>query len=216
VQLTKFSRWNESPINNPVDTTNEVVDPKEPYSRGVASTVGWQGSSKVMAAGHPGNIGLTDTDPIEGIYDDNGVLNFTTTSAAIMVESMTGEEPIAIDPDLTVISGTITSGLGGALSATSVTISSTDSECDRTVDGFTCTITGPEPIIKVFGYGNVINSVDADGLPIVVIDRLACSSGLTFIAKGYDLLGGLWTTFSLKGTDQSSLYNIFVTRNTSC
>lgn len=197
VQLTLLSRWNEAPVNNPVDTTNETVQSGNLHSRGVASPGGRLGMSLVSAKGHPGNIGLTDTDPIE--------LNFTTTSADINVESMVGSG--TNDPNLTYINGTITSSIGGNLNVSSVMVTASDAQCDRTVDGFTCAITGALPSITVSGYGK--------NTPTDVIDRVACSPGLSKTSESFVDVSPS-ATFSLLGTDGAILYNINIKKGTGC
>ncbi len=197
VQLTKLSRWNETPINNPVDTTNEPIATDNLHSRGLASPGGRMGLSLVSAKGHPGNIGLTDTDPVEP--------NFTTTSADITVESKTGDT--AIDPTFTVISGTITSSVGGNLDVTLVVIAASEAQCDRTVDGFTCAfIAGASPIIELTGYGRDTKSD--------FIDRVACST-LTKTGESFSDINP-WARFSLAGASESILYNINIAKATTC
>jgi prepilin-type N-terminal cleavage/methylation domain-containing protein len=197
VQLTHLSRWNESPIDNPVDTTNERLVSGNLHSRGVASPEGErQGSSTVMAKGHPGNIGLTDTDPIEP--------NFTTTSANITVESLVGDP--AFPTDAVLISGTITSSIRKA-EATLVTIAPTDALCDRTPDGFICAITGANPTLKFAGYG--------DNTKTGVTDRTVCSDDFVKTNEGYsDIIP--WKIFSLSGALAGTMYNFNVAERGSC
>lgn len=197
VQLTFLNRWNEVPVNNPVDTTNEAIVSGNLHSRGVAFPGGRQGTSQVSAKGHPGNIGLTDTDPTE--------LNFTTTAATITVESTTGDP--AFDPTLPVVSGTITSAVGGNLNVTSITLVAVDASCDRTPDGFTCLITGASPTLTLEGYGRDTK----DG----TIDRTACSTTLTKLSESHSDINP-WAIFSLAGASQAVLHNINIEKSFTC
>jgi len=199
LQLTSLSRWNEAPVNNPVDTTNEAVRSGNIHSRGLASSPeNRRGMSLVSANGHPGNIGLTDTDPIE--------LNFTTTAAEINVQSLIGTGG-GTNPNQTIISGDITSSIGGNLSASSITVTASDAQCNRTVDGFICAITGASPTITLSGYGK--------NTPSDLIDRVACSIGLTKTGESFFDIDP-WAIFSLTGASGVVHYTINIKRGTSC
>ncbi len=69
VQMTYLNRWNESPINVPVDTTNEALADHNAHSRGVISKSVDGALSTVMSSGHRGNLGFTDTQPIDLSYE---------------------------------------------------------------------------------------------------------------------------------------------------
>ena len=197
LRLTLLSRWNEVPINNPVDTTNQPIASGNTHSRGVASSGSRQGTSLVSAKGHPGNIGLTDTDPIEP--------NFTTTAGTITVANTVGDP--AFDPTFTVITGDITQSVGGGLNAADVYIDSvTDMICDRTNTGFQCAITGSSPSFKIAGWGKPT--------PSGTTDRIACSSGLTKTSENFTDINP-WAIFSFSGALDSILYQINIAKS-SC
>jgi Tfp pilus assembly protein PilV len=198
LQLTFLSRWNEKPINNPVDTTNETIVTGNLHSRGVAFPGGRQGPSLVSAKGNPGNQGLTDTDPIEP--------NFRITTATITVESLAGDDPW--DPALPVVSGTITSSVGGILDVTTVVIDNVvDASCDRTPDGFSCLITGPSPQITLGGFGR--DTKDD------VVDRVGCSTTLTKLNESFSDINP-WVIFSLAGASEEVLHNINIAKAFVC
>lgn len=83
VQLTKLNRWSETPLNVPVNSTNEPLADNGNYSRGVISKSA-DGSSDVRAVSHRGNIGFTDTQAIDPEY------NSYVATAEINVQAGTG------------------------------------------------------------------------------------------------------------------------------
>jgi len=199
LQLTYLSRWNEVPINNPVDTTNQALLSGNAHSRGVAKpgTLGRQGLSVVSAKGNPNNVGLTDTDPVEP--------NFVVTSAGITVEVTTGDPPF--DPAYPIVTGTITSSLGNNLKATDIVVLGTDASCDRTPDGFQCSVTGAAPTIRLEGYGKSTQSGQ--------IDRVACSSTLVKLNESFSDINP-WSIFSLFGASEATLHNINIEKAFTC
>jgi prepilin-type N-terminal cleavage/methylation domain-containing protein len=197
VQLTKLARWNETPINNPVDTTNEAIVTGNLYSRGEAFPGGRQGLSLVAAKSHQGSTGLTGASEVEPGLQEN--------SESITVESLTGDP--AIDPSLVVVSGDITSSVGGNLDVSIVEVEAIDASCDRTLDGFTCIITGAAPTIKIFGYGRATSSG--------IIDRVACSTGLPKLNESFSDINP-WAIFDLSSASPSVLYSINIAKATSC
>jgi prepilin-type N-terminal cleavage/methylation domain-containing protein len=128
VQLTWLARWNESPTNSPVDVTNQTIQNNNSHSRGIASLEDF-GTSTVSAAVHKGNLGLTGTDPIDILYDEENQL--------LYVETFNGSEPIPLT-DI-VITGAITTSVAGVRAA-DVEISATGAQCDRTNTGYVCTL----------------------------------------------------------------------------
>ena len=177
VQLTWLNRWTESPANVPVDTTHEPVETDNAHSRGIASKSAI-GTSQVYATGHRGNIGWTDTDPVDP--------NFASqlTSAQLAVESVSGTPPPP--PGSIVIAGLITSGVNG-LKATDVQVEGTNANCNRTPDGYSCQVStaATNARLKVFGYKKA-NLVLA-----------ACSATLSPTSSGTDANGRGFTVFDL-------------------
>lgn len=177
VQLTWLNRWTESPANVPVDTTNEPVLTDNAHSRGVASKNA-VGNSQVYATGHRGNIGWTDTDPIDP--------NFSAqlSSAQLQVESVSGTPPPP--PGTLVINGLISSGVNG-LKATDVQVVGVNANCNRSPNGYSCqfssSATGVE--LKVFGYKKA-------GFTLA-----ACSATLSQTSSGTDANGRGFAYFLL-------------------
>jgi prepilin-type N-terminal cleavage/methylation domain-containing protein len=162
VQLTWLNRWSESPINQPVDTTNEPVLTDNTHSRGIASLTFGSGTSEVTASGHRGNLGLTDTDPIDpGFYSQ-------ITSAGLDVHALTSDAPPA--PGSVIIRGIITSGVT-ALKATDIQIEGGKAECNRLPDGYACELSSSETdvTLKVFNYkkvGTILAACSASGTDV--------------------------------------------------
>ena len=178
VQLTWLNRWTENPANRPVDTTNEPVVTDNAHSRGIASKTTGSGASTISATGHRGNLGLTDTDPV-----DPGFSSWLGT-AQLVVNTLTGEPPPT--PGNTIVRGLIMSGVPG-LRATDIEIESSQAYCNRSPDGYVCEFSSAssDVTLKVFNYKkqNVILA--------------ACSPTLSSIASGTDANGRGFTYFNL-------------------
>jgi hypothetical protein len=153
--------------------------------------------SLVAAKSHQGSTGLTGASEVEPGLQEN--------SESITVESLTGDP--AIDPSLVVVSGDITSSVGGNLDVSIVEVEAIDASCDRTLDGFTCIITGAAPTIKIFGYGRATSSG--------IIDRVACSTGLPKLNESFSDINP-WAIFDLSSASPSVLYSINIAKATSC
>jgi hypothetical protein len=178
VQLTWLNRWAESPANRPIDTTNEPVLTDNAHSRGIASKTFGSGTSTVLATGHRGNLGLTDTDPIEP-----GFSNWLGT-AQLRVSALTSDPPPS--PGNAIIRGLITSGVAG-LRATDIEVESSQAYCNRSPDGYVCefSTSATDITVKIFNYKkqNVILA--------------ACSSTLSSVSSGTDANGRGFTYFNL-------------------
>ncbi len=152
VQLTLLNRWNEIPINTPVETTNEGLEDNNEHSRGLASRDAF-GGSYVDSTGHKGNLVFTDTAATDNLY----LANFST--ATINVQSLNdggggGGTPLpGTDP---VISGNLTETAAGVEATDIEVVGLLGPLCDRTPGGFVCTVpshASTDGIVKVFGYG---------------------------------------------------------------
>jgi len=178
VQLTWLNRWSEIPANRPVDTTNEPVLTDNAHSRGVASNPSGSGASTVYASGHRGNLGLTDTDPIDP--------NFASWigTAQLTVNALSSDPPPS--PGNVVITGVITSGVSG-MRATDIQIEGSQAYCNRTPNGFACEFlsTSTDVTLKVYDYKKQGETL------------AACSSTLTALSSGTDANGRGFTFFSL-------------------
>jgi hypothetical protein len=136
VQLTLLARWNEDPLNTPVDVTNETVTSDNTHSRGVAQKQpNVTGPSRVITTAHKGNLGLTATPPIDGNYfadlrDYNLYVNATDGST----------EPPTPPPGGTTVSGMLVSAVGG-FQTSSITVTGGDgAQCGQTDPTFTCIV----------------------------------------------------------------------------
>lgn len=178
VQLTWLNRWSESPANRPIDTTNEPVLTDNVHSRGVASNPSGSGASNVYASGHRGNLGLTDTDPIDPRFAS------WIANAQLTVNALSADPPPT--PGNVVITGVITSGVSG-LRATDIQIEGSQAYCNRTPNGFACEFlsTSTDVTLKVYNYKKQ-NEILA-----------ACSSTLTKLSSGTDANGRGFSYFSL-------------------
>jgi hypothetical protein len=178
VQLTWLNRWSESPANVPVDTTNEPVLTDNAHSRGIASNSSGSGDSTVRASGHKGNLGLTDTDPIDPGFSTQ------VRSASLTVSALSGDpEPI---PGNVIIRGTISSGVPG-MRATDIQIEGDQANCNRLPDGYICELSSSasDVTLKVFNYKKV-NTILA-----------ACSTTLSQLSSGTDANGRGFAYFNL-------------------
>ena len=184
VQLTWLSRWNESPFNNPVDTSNEAISDLNTHSRGLASLTSGTGPSTVISEVHKGNLGLTGTDPI----DDNYAADLARQE--LYVEAISDAPPPGLNEYL--ISGVISSSIRG-FKASDVEISYTGAQCNRTNTGYVC-------LVEV-GANNsrltVHNYYKSSSL------RVACSDVLEL--HGSDNGENGWTRFNLpNGTTENA------------
>ena len=197
VQLTWLNRWSESPINQPVDTTNEPVLTDNAHSRGIASNTTGSGSSTVRASGHKGNLGLTDTDPIDPDF------SAYIRTANLAVDALTGNPPPVAGN--IIISGIITSGVPG-LRATDIQIEGSGANCNRSPDGYVCEFSdsATDVTLKVYNYKKV-NTILA-----------ACSANLSLLSSGTDANGRGFTYFNLSTTpalDPAISYDISIQKD---
>lgn len=194
VQRTWLDRWNENPTNVPVDVTNQELRDNNSHSRGVASESA-QGTSTVFARSHRGNLGFTDTQRIDPLFDSN------TKQAELKVHSVAGSSPPPPPPPPTgnTLSGNITHTLNG--NPTLAIQQGGDAVCNRTPAGWSCTvpIATSTATITITGYGS--NSKN----------RWACGAGLTKIAEVASGTGA-YATFSLVGKVPGTTYHISVSQ----
>ncbi len=192
VQLTWLNRWSESPANQPIDTTNEPVLTDNAHSRGIASNTFGSGSAAVYATGHSGNLGLTDTDPVDPAFSSH------LRGATLRVNALTADPPPVVGN--IIIRGLITSGVPG-LRATDIQIEGSNANCNRLPDGFACEFSSSasDITLKVYNYKKP-NTVLA-----------ACSATLSQVSSGTDANGRGFTYFSLSGALDSSVeHNISI------
>jgi len=208
VQLTLLDRWNETPNNRPVDTTNEGLEDNNTHSRGVASRTNI-GCSDVEATGHKGNLGFTDTAPVDFNYSAD------LTAVIIDVESegdSGNTECIEFLGDEAVVVGTINESIAG-LRATDIDVQGLHGAlCDRTPDGYECIVpTGGSnpPRVQFLSYGE-------DGA-----DRWTCMVGASALVLASEVTNGqnAHATFELASAvdpqPDGSGYDVNI-RSTAC
>ena len=206
VQMTKLNRWNESPAGAPVDVTNEALADNNAHSRGKAYQTGGYGTAVVTTASHTGNIGFTDTDPIDPLYSSN--LSSTTIN---VISSDTVPHP---PPGTNLVEGTIASAVGG-VQASKVEITPTDATCNRTSTGYKCWLTGPNPTLKFTGYFKKNINLYACHVTSPVGGPIMSSTVVTPDPENSPFLTE--TTFDLSGADSTGLYmNDIVIKDTAC
>lgn len=192
VQLTWLARWNETPINSPVDVTNQAIANNNTHSRGVATPTTGTGLSNVSATVHRSNLGLTGTDPIDLTYTND------LRTKLIYVQSQSTTPPPSMNQFI--ISGSISANISG-FKATDVEISATGAQCNRTSTGFTCLseTAANNPRITVSNYFKT-NA-----------NHVACSS---MVLHGSQTGNNGWTRFTLP-TSGTNTANIII-KNGAC
>ncbi len=194
VQLTWLTRWNESPINTPVDVTNENILTDNAHSRGVATLEsGGKGMSAVETDIHKGSLGFTGTDPI--IPDDYGEF----TDYTLYISSSSDISPA--NPDGAVISGSFLSGENAlAFNMADLVLTSSQARCGQTNTGFSCAIeaSATNPTFTISDYDVTRGN-----------SKTGCSGTLTVDA--YDKT---WTRFLLPTVTTSGADIVMVTGNT--
>ena len=196
LQMTYLNRWKEVPANDPVDTTNEALETGNTHSRGVASKTGSVGVSVVVAHGHKGVLGLTDTDPIDLKFN----LHTTENQMKVIVSNSNPPTPNGV-----LVTGEIVSGVPG-LQAASVEIEWAEKlVCDRTPNGFTCLVKlgGSEALLTVTNYEKQNRNI------------VACSTGLPTNSSGTDVDNSPFTSFDLAAA-LDSIYYVISIEEDSC
>ena len=193
VQLTWLARWNEEPINIPVDVSNETILSNNQHSRGMAKVSAGVDDTKVESAIHMSNLGFTATDSIDPSY------GFDLRYANLFILANGAEPPPGVS-DI-VVRGQITSAVPG-VKAADVEISAIGAQCDRTNEGYECVLEtgGEERSLTVSNYIKQ-NKV-----------LVACSNVLTVAAS--NPAPNPWTRFYLPFANTSNA-NIVIREN-SC
>jgi type IV pilus modification protein PilV len=196
VQLTWLARWNENPSNTPVDVTNEAIANDNSHDRGMASLEAGFGPTEINSAVHPGNLGLTGTDPIDPWYADE-LEDYDLY--ALAVDYSTQPQMSGI-----IISGKIRSAVGGVRAA-DVEIEASGAACDRTNTGYECELelNAVNPVLTVSNYYK---------LDTILV---ACSDGLTVKGQEHISINGTgnWTRFGLPEVSASNV-TIVIKQNT--
>lgn len=189
VQMTKLNRWNEAPANNPVDTFNEQLETGNNHDRGVVFKVS-EGESTVVAKGHRGNIGFTDSFPIDSVTryysqvtDSSLVVHAGSASAVPTGTAILGSLSHLIKFKIDII----VEGLNGV-------------ECGQTTVDYGCSVpaSASNPQIKLSGYGK--ND-----------PRFACSIGTYLGTPVLEETGAVaFAIFDLSSVVEGSNYNFLI------
>ena len=136
------------------------------------------GTSTVYASGHRGNLGLTDTDPIDPDFAN------WIGSAKLTVNALSSDPPPSLGN--VVIKGLITSGVSG-LKATDIQIQGDQAFCNRVPNGYACEflMSSADVTLKIYNYKKQ-NTILA-----------ACSPTLSKLSSGTDAKGRGFAYFSL-------------------
>jgi hypothetical protein len=196
VQLTWLTRWSENPLNQPIDTTNEPVLTDNAHSRGVASNTVGSGDAIVSATGHMGNLGLTDTDPIDPRFAAG------IRSGDLVVSALNELPPPS--PGTIIIHGSISSGVPG-LKATDIQVEGDQASCNRLPDGYVCEFSGAAEgvTLKVFNYKKQ------------TLALAACSTTLTKLFGGVDADGRGFAFFDLSAAlDSTASHDVSIQEGT--
>ncbi len=179
-----------------MDTTNEPLADNNAHSRGVASKSA-DGESLVVSNGHRGNLGFTDTLPIDPLYDSE----VKETDLRVLAGASTPLEGTRISGSLTAIVGgnpnIVVTGLNGV-------------QCGQTSVSYECVVPS--------GLSNAGIELSGYGTNNITINRYACSidtsltkDGAASVTNGENAKAVFSVTGKLAGTD----YN-FVIQETVC
>jgi len=199
VQLTLLNRWNETPFNSPIDTTNEPLQTGNTHSRGVISRDAVAEAAIVKAKGHRGNLGFTDTPAIDPLYDAN------VREATIEVQSLDSGGAGGTVPSTVGVyfSGSLSETVSG--SPTIILSGLNGVSCDQTSANYECFIPDGtvSPQLLVSGYGK--NNAT----------RYACSGTLVVYSQSGNTTTSAQTVFSLDGVTAATDYDIVI-QNATC
>jgi hypothetical protein len=189
VQLTFLNRWNENPVDTPVNATNEGLEDNNTHSRGEVSEDA-DGCSVVKASSHRGNLGFTDTPAIDVEYD-----NYVTDAELKIYAGSGGTCPSTDAPR---IAGNLTDTVPGTPTIT--VVAGPSAACGQTSADWWCDVGGDSVTITDYGKAGK--------------NRWACGVGLTITAFTTSGLTAS-TTFDLSAVPMGSSYTINI-QNTSC
>jgi len=197
VQLTFLNRWTSFPIDTPVSVSNEPLETNNTHDRGIANQEQISGQSTITATGHDGNLGFTDTDPIDPNFSSELVGNVIE----VILDNVNPPPPNGV-----IVTAIITSGVNG-VQAASVEIEVTDAFCNRTNTGFICLVPfgSTTASIKLSNYFKQNDN-----------DISACQSDPSMPSiRGNDNNNRPWTLFDLNNAVDTFTYQISI-ENGSC
>ena len=188
VQVTALARWNEIPINTPLDVTNEAILEDNAHSRGLATRdPSGNGMAGIETNIHKGNIGITGTDSI--IPADYG--EFTDSYMYVTSPSEPDAAPVE---DSVVVSGLFLAGKNDR-DVADLLVSGSEARCTQTNSEYACAIDAGavNPTITISDYRSSAKRKET-----------VCSD--TLIVDEY---GGTYTRFILPITTTSDANIVF-------
>jgi type II secretory pathway pseudopilin PulG len=196
LQMTWLDRWNEKPVGDPVDVTNDKIQSGNTHSRGLAycgdrknpSCIGG-GQVDVIITSHNGNLGLTATGAIDPDYESD--LN----ERLLYVDVNLDNTP---QPDVgKVVAGSLTSGVRG-VDAADLVLTPDNALCGQTDVDYSCLVSTGGGTLKVSDYykNRTALWVCSDGLVTVgstpSADPVGGTSSVTFALPASNLTADIW------------------------
>jgi type II secretory pathway pseudopilin PulG len=145
LQMTWLARWNEKPLGDPVDVTNEAIETGNTHSRGLAELVNAAGGGQidVLISSHNGNLGLTATGAIDPEYGSN------LSDRTLYVDVNQDNTP---QPDVgKVVSGSLTSGVRN-VEAADLVLTAENALCGQTDVDYACLVSTGGGTLTVSNY----------------------------------------------------------------
>jgi len=208
VQLTRLENWDQSVVTNPpITLTNQALADANTHSRGAIAQIDL-GPTDVMTNSHRGNIGFTNTFPIDPVFE--------TAGASLNVQSFDAGGGSAVD------NGTPPIQVSGRFTAPDTgfpTIEVTgvgDVRCTLLSDGYRCDVDANAGTAKILitGYEDMSNPSKDRKWRYVCSDSLTRTSSHASAAES----GNHWAEFQLLGVTMGAEYNISIilTDNATC
>jgi hypothetical protein len=130
IQTTWLSFWEENPEIAPVSVTNDPLSDFNAHSRGLlALENSIEGETDLRNYMHRGNVGLTATDPIDGLYG-SGLSQYKMN---VLANGGGGTAPAGSS-----FAGTISSTVGGVKAAQTMMTGTNGAVCTKDAENFNC------------------------------------------------------------------------------
>jgi hypothetical protein len=165
VQLTKLARWSETKPNDPVDVSNEELDDRNPYSRGLAALAGSKlGMSQTHSIIEDGNVGLISTLPVAAVPTPA----YSTADLYVRAGDVTTPPP----PSGVEVTGSL-SNQGGTSDAAIAVIVGDGANCGKPTNSTFLCVIEPGASLPTITISNYVKAHTA---------LIACSDELTMTA----------------------------------
>ena len=198
VQLTKLENWYQSvpPSDPPITLTNQALADANTPSRGAIAQIGL-GPTNVLTESHRGNIGFTNTLPIDPVFE--------TAGALLNVQSFDADGGSAVDnstPPIPV-SGRFLEDVPG--SPTIVVTGVGDVRCTLRASGYACYVDADAgtAIIRITGYEDMSNPSKDREWRYVCSDLVRTGSHASAAESGNH-----WAEFQLLAVPAGTTYDI--------